>query len=135
LDIVSHALEPFETTDGRAARITIVGDNIHFPPKSALALGIVFNELATNAVKYGALANEAGSLRIHWRTERSPGRIRVNLQWQETGGPPVKPPSRKGFGSRAIERVVVHELEGTVDLDYRAEGLICKMIISVPTDS
>jgi PAS domain S-box-containing protein len=134
-DIISHALEPFEVADGRVGRIAIVGDNIRFPPKSALALGIVFNELATNAVKYGSLANDAGSLRIYWVTETSPDGARVVLQWQESGGPPVTQPSRTGFGSRVIERVLAHELEGTVEMDFRAEGLICKMTIPKPAAS
>ena len=69
LDIVHDALEPFGIPNGRVERIVVKGENIPFSPKSALALGIVFNELATNAVKYGALANEAGSILVEWTTE------------------------------------------------------------------
>jgi PAS domain S-box-containing protein len=134
-DIISHALEPFEASDDRAERITIAGDNIRFPPKSALALGIVFNELATNAVKYGALANDVGTLRINWQTVALPEGAQVLLRWQETGGLPLTPPSRKGFGSRVIERVLAHELEGKVEMDYRPDGLVCSMSIPVPKGS
>ena len=72
LDIVHDALEPFGVADGRADRIVITGENIRFPPKAALALGIAFNELATNAVKYGALSNATGSILIEWTIETAP---------------------------------------------------------------
>ena len=66
LDILHDALEPFVVEDGRMDRIVIKGKDIRFRPKAALALGIAFNELATNAVKYGALSNRAGSIEIGW---------------------------------------------------------------------
>ena len=126
-DIVHDALEPFSATDGRAERIVIKGPNVRFPPKAALAFGIAFNELATNAVKYGALSNATGSLLIEWTIEPSSDGNRLILRWVETGGPPLSPPSRKGFGSRMIEQGLALELEGTAHLDYTSEGLICTM--------
>src|ERR1700686_379326 len=89
---------------GRADRIAVTGENVRFPPKSALALGIAFNELATNAVKYGALSNAAGSILIEWTMETIPTGQRLLLNWKEKDGPPFAPPSHKGFGSRVIER-------------------------------
>jgi len=132
-DIVHDALEPFGVADGRAERIVIRGENIRFSPKSALALGIVFNELATNAVKYGALSDEAGSILIEWTNEPAPADARLILRWQEKDGPPVSAPSRIGFGSRVIERSLAHELEGTVNLDFRPDGLVCAMNIAMPS--
>ena len=111
-DILDDALEPFAVSDGRAGRIAIHGENIRFPPKAALALGIAFNELATNAVKYGAFSDATGSIAIEWTTKSTPEGRRVILHWQEKGGPPVTPPSKEGFGSRVIERGLAHELEG-----------------------
>jgi two-component sensor histidine kinase len=96
-----------------------MGENIRFPPKAALALGIAFNELATNAVKYGALSNATGSILIEWTIETAPDGRRLLLSWKEKGGPLVKPPAQKGFESRVIERGLAHELEGTTHLDYR----------------
>jgi two-component sensor histidine kinase len=65
---------------------------------------MVFHELATNSEKYGALSDEvAGQVDICWQTEATPGGARMRLRWQESGGPPVTPPSHKGFGSRLIE--------------------------------
>jgi two-component sensor histidine kinase len=96
-----------------------------------LALGIVFNELATNAVKYGALSNETGSILINWSTESMPAGARLILNWQEKDGPPVSAPSRVGFGSRVITRSLADELEGTVNFDFRRGGLVCAMTIPI----
>src|ERR1700688_1652995 len=132
LDIVHDALEPFGVSGGRADRIAVTGKNIRFPPKSALALGIAFNELATNAVKYGALSNAAGSILIEWTMETTPAGQRLLLNWKEKDGPPVTPPAHKGLGSRVIERGLAHELEGITHLDYRPDGLVCTMDIPLP---
>jgi PAS domain S-box-containing protein len=132
LDIVHDALEPFGVSGGRADRIAVTGENIRFPPKSALALGVAFNELATNAVKYGALSNAAGSILIEWTMETTPAGQGLLLHWKEKDGPPVTPPAHKGFGSRVIERGLAHELEGTIHLDYRPDGLVCTMDIPLP---
>ena len=132
LDIAHDALEPFGVSGGRADRVMITGENIRFPPKAALALGIAFNELATNAVKYGALSNADGSILIGWTTETAPAGKRLLLNWTEKGGPPVTPPAHKGFGSRVLERGLAHELEGAVHLDYRSDGLVCTMDIPLP---
>jgi two-component sensor histidine kinase len=110
----------------------ITGENIRFPPKAALALSIAFNELATNAVKYGALSNASGSILIGWTMGAASAGERLLLSWKEEGGPPVTPPAHKGFGSRVLERGLVHELEGTVHLDYRPDGLVCTMEIPLP---
>jgi PAS domain S-box-containing protein len=135
LDIVHDALEPFGVSGGRADRIAIMGENLRFSPKSALALGIAFNELATNAVKYGALSNAAGSILIEWTMETTPAGQQLLLNWKEKDGPPVAPPAHKGFGSRVIERGLAHELEGIIHLDYRPDGLVCTMDIPLPRGS
>jgi len=132
-DIVHDALEPFGLGDGRTERIVIKGENIRLSPKSTLALGIVFNELATNAVKYGALSNEAGSILIEWTKEPAPADARLILRWREKDGPLVSTHTRIGFGSRVIERSLTHELEGTVNLDFRPNGLACTMTIPIPS--
>lgn len=131
-DIVHDAVEPYVVSGGRTDRIVFAGENIRFMPKAALALGIAFNELATNAVKYGALANEAGSILIEWTTEMTPAGKRLVLKWQEKDGPMVTPPAHKGFGSQVIERGLAHELAGNVHLDYRADGLVCTISIPMP---
>lgn len=132
LDLIKAALEPFGVANGRSEHFVITGRNIRVSPKVALALGIAFHELATNAVKYGAFSNKAGSVLISWTIEPSPEGNRLLLRWQEKDGPPVIPPSRKGFGSRVIERGLAHELEGKVGLDYRPDGVVCTIDFPAP---
>jgi len=132
LDVLHAALEPFGGLDERSGRVEISGENIRFAPKAALALGIAFNELATNALKYGAFSNEYGSIRIEWTVEPSPEGRRLVLIWTEKDGPVVVAPLHKGFGSQVIERGLAHELDGTVQLDYLPEGVVCTMNIPAP---
>ncbi len=134
-DVIKHALEPFDDAGGRADRIVIVGDDIRLPPQTALVLGIGFNELATNAVKYGALSNQAGSVLVEWMIQPSPESSRLILHWREKDGPPVTRPSRSGFGSRMIERGLAHELEGTINIDYLPNGVVCTINIPIPQDA
>jgi two-component sensor histidine kinase len=135
LDLVHGALEPFGVGAGRAQRFAISGENVRLPPKATLALGIALNELATNAVKYGAFANETGSISIAWNIEPATSGDRLILRWEEKGGPPVTPPSRAGFGSQVLGRGLGYELEGAVVLDYQVGGLSCTIDIPAPGGS
>ncbi len=132
LDVVKAAMEPFGVANGRSERFRVTGENVRFPPNAALALGIAFHELATNADKYGAFSGETGCVLIAWTIEPAPDGNRLILTWREENGPPVKPPSRKGFGSRVIERGLALELGGTTRLDYRPDGVVCTIDIPAP---
>jgi two-component sensor histidine kinase len=101
-------------------RVMLDGPDVHLPARMALSLGMVFHELATNAAKYGALSKD-GRLSVSWRREGDG----LAFTWRETGGPPVAVPSRRGFGSRLIERSITSELRGRIEVDYRPEGLVC----------
>ena len=105
-DLIREVLAPYRAAEGRAHRFTIEGENIRLSPKATLALGMAFNELAANAVKYGALSNDAGTISVKWTMEAQPDGRWLCLHWRESGGPTVAMPQRKGFGSRLIERVV-----------------------------
>jgi two-component sensor histidine kinase len=96
------------------------GPPLALDPKTAVALGIVFHELATNAVKHGALSNVNGTVSVSWTFSNE---NMVALQWQEDGGPEVSPPSRAGFGSRVVKLELTHELSGEVELIYDRIGL------------
>ncbi len=133
-DVLETALAPFGVTASQVSRLAVDGENIRFPPRTALALGIAFNELATNAVKYGAFSTAAGSVAVEWSVEATQGGERVLLRWRERDGPPVAPPTRRGFGSQMIERGLAQELNGTVHLDYRPDGLVCTMEFLAPQD-
>jgi two-component sensor histidine kinase len=125
-------LRPFVERGGSRGRFTITGENIQLPPNTALALGIAYHELATNAVKYGSLSNDVGCVLIHWVIEPSPEGDRLRLCWQECDGPLVKVPTRKGFGSRVIERGLAHELVAKVHIEYHQDGLVCSIDIPAP---
>jgi PAS domain S-box-containing protein len=131
-DLVCEVLAPFRADRGRAQRVMVEGDNVRLSPKAALALGMAFNELAANAVKYGALSSDTGTVSIDWTMEEQPDGRWLCLHWREAGGPPVTMPKRKGFGSRLIEQGLAHELEGKIKLDYRPEGVVCTIFVPAP---
>jgi two-component sensor histidine kinase len=121
--IVLGALAPFGA--GESSRFAIEGPDVRLRPRAALSLGMAVHELATNAAKYGALANGTGRICIKWKVERSSGADRLRLRWTESGGPPVQKPQRKGFGSLMIERGLTHDLGGEVQLLYEPAGVVC----------
>lgn len=131
-DLIDASLEPFAVTDSRVERFNVEGCNLRLPPKAALALGIAFHELATNAFKYGAFSNDSGTISITWKIKSSASGKRLLLHWREKGGPKVTPPTRKGFGSQVIERGLGHELHGEVDVDYPPTGVVCMINVPVP---
>jgi two-component sensor histidine kinase len=102
----------------------VTGPKIRVPPRMALALAMVLQELATNAVKYGALSNSTGTIRMTWRVDGT-APARLHFQWEESGGPPVQAPARRGFGTRLIERSLAQELDGDVRIEYAPAGVIC----------
>ena len=108
-------------------RVSLDGGAVRLNANEALSLGLVLHELATNAAKYGALSGDTGGVRVCWRTEGRDGNRRLKLVWSEHGGPHVQAPTRRGFGSRLIERSVTGELGGDVRLEYRGEGLKCEI--------
>jgi two-component sensor histidine kinase len=103
---------------------------LRLQPKASLTLALVFHELATNAVKHGALSNgAAGRIDIAWQVESVPQRNQMRLRWRESGGPPVTPPSHRGYGSRLIERGLAQELNGEVHRDYEPAGVVCEIVM------
>ncbi|WP_157460869.1 sensor histidine kinase [Bradyrhizobium genomosp. I (2014)] len=115
-DVVARAMAPFE-----AGQITFSGPFLEVSPKQALALSLALHELATNAVKYGSLSRPEGRVRIEWEVRTN----QLDLSWRESGGPPVVPPSRRGFGSRLIEGGLVRDMEGQARLEFAADGVRC----------
>ncbi|MDP4004109.1 PAS domain-containing protein [Methylobacterium sp. NEAU K] len=113
--------------NARAGRLRIEGPALDIGPKAALALALMVHELATNAAKYGALTAEMGNVTVTWRIEAAEDEPQVRLTWSESGGPPVLRPTRKGFGTRLIERVLAGTVAGEVALDYRQTGLHCEL--------
>ncbi|MBF9234313.1 sensor histidine kinase [Microvirga alba] len=127
-EILCAELEPYGGIDER--RVCAAGDSIRLTPRQALTFGMAFHELATNAVKYGALSAPQGSVDIAWRTEPdSTGKPLLKVDWVEKNGPPVREPARKGFGSKLIERGIRHELDGSLDMRFHPEGLRCSFAV------
>lgn len=126
-DVVNAALEPFHAPAGMAERFQITGPDLRLLPKTTLALGIAFHELAGNAVRFGSLSNEQGTVAVNWSIEAPPGGDQLHIRWQESGGPPVIPPGHKGFGSHVLERGLASELGATIRLDYPRDGVTCSI--------
>jgi two-component sensor histidine kinase len=124
--LVGQALHPYASSDG--SNVQISGDVVLLRPSAALTFSLVLHELTTNAAKHGALHEPGGFIAVDWRVQ-SKGGGELHLHWAETGGPPVQPPVRRGFGLELIERSVAHELGGQAVLDYRVEGLSCDITV------
>ena len=110
-------------------RYKLDGPDLGLSPARALALGLLFHELATNAAKYGALSSPEGCVKVRWSVEHLDGQDRLVIAWTEEKGPKVSPPARKGFGSRLIERSLKGELGGEATLDYLEDGLHCRVVL------
>jgi two-component system, chemotaxis family, CheB/CheR fusion protein len=126
-DILINELQSYmREADGR---VKVGGPDIAFSPPQALALGLVFHELATNAVKYGALSEPKGRVAVTWGIENG----RLNITWLERDGAKVLKPERNGFGTELIERELKSALAARVTFDYAPQGV--EVQISIPRDS
>lgn len=109
-------------------RFTITGPAVRLEPQQMLALSMALHELGTNAAKYGALSVVTGRVEVTWTTIRSTSGRSLRLQWREFGGPAVQPPTRRGFGSKLIERALRDALDGEVSLTFKPTGVICTVL-------
>ena len=102
------------------------GADIIVGAKQSLSLALAIHELATNAIKYGALTSDHGRVEISWQESEEQATPTFQFVWKEIGGPPVEVPSRRGFGSQLIERVLTADF-GKVEVLYEPTGLICRL--------
>jgi PAS domain S-box-containing protein len=116
-EVVDAALIPHRTGEGR---FTITGPDVTINGRQGLGVSLALHELATNAAKYGALSGTEGFVSISWDIPKTGQFV---FDWQESGGPPVAKPSRKGFGSVLIEKIVATYFEGSATLEYHPEGV------------
>lgn len=121
-ELLAHAVQEDQ--------VTIGGPPVRLQGKAAETLGLALHELATNAVKYGALAVQAGGLSVTWKLVPSGEVARLCLEWRETGVPLAGPPERRGFGRELIERSVPYELGATAELEFLPDGVRC--VIEMP---
>lgn len=118
-EVIAGALAPHRVDP---TRLSVGGPVVELAADHALTLALAINELITNAIKYGALSNDSGRVVLSWQAGLSGSGEMFRLNWVESGGPPVVPPKRVGFGSRLIERIVAQKLGADVRLDYAPEG-------------
>ncbi|HEX3666799.1 MAG TPA: PAS domain S-box protein [Rhizomicrobium sp.] len=125
LDIARASLAPFMTS-GRPDAIALGGSNIFIPETTAVGLALAFHELATNALKYGALKSPRGRVSLTCRAETLDDSARVYVAWKETGGETKQEaPTRTGFGTRVIEAAMNSERDGTVNMNFEPDGFHC----------
>jgi PAS domain S-box-containing protein len=119
--IAAQEFAPYSGQD--EARVRIDGPQVLLEPNAAQAIAVILHELATNAAKYGALSAPEGQIELHW-SHAADGQL--ILRWTEKGGPAVRVPESKGFGTRLIERTV-DQLKGHARFDWGSKGLICEI--------
>jgi PAS domain S-box-containing protein len=117
---------------GAEGRISLEGPPIDLPSEIAVPIGMAIHELTTNAAKYGALSNRTGRVAVTWSLEPGGAAGILRFHWRESGGPPVKPPSRQGFGSRLLQRVLITQVQAEVETDYDPGGFSLTMRAPIP---
>jgi PAS domain S-box-containing protein len=125
-NLVKQELSPYSHEGEERTRID--GPTVMLKPDVAQAIAVALHELATNAAKYGALSGAKGEVHVKWSCAADD---RVMLRWTEAAGPPVNPPTHKGFGTDVIGAMIRAHVGGDMRLDWRTEGLVCE--IALPT--
>jgi light-regulated signal transduction histidine kinase (bacteriophytochrome)/CheY-like chemotaxis protein len=110
----------------RAGRIHMGGPDVALDPKAFASLALVVHEMMTNSAKYGALADSTGEVEVVWNLDQSSSLV---IEWKESGGPPVQPPSRRGFGTTIIERSIPFDLSGEAELRFKLLGVQARFVI------
>jgi PAS domain S-box-containing protein len=127
IDVIAGALMPYGGVEDD--RFQVAGPPLRLQPRAAVALAMGLHELATNALKYGAMSVDRGTVELSWTVvEDHPPRLR--MIWSEQGGPPVIAPVKRGFGTRLIERSLAHDLAGTAQITFASKGVTC--VIDAP---
>jgi two-component sensor histidine kinase len=127
--VVDRALAVHASGDEQ--RVLMEGPPLRVSPRVSLSLAMALHELATNAVKYGALSAPSGKVEVRWTLEEADAELR--LVWRETGGPKPAAPKRKGFGMRLLERVLAQDIGGTVAVEFTEVGLVCT--VTAPSEA
>lgn len=113
-------------------RCTLAGPPVRLTPRTALLFAMAHHELCTNAAKYGALSDDNGRVAITWHEGGPAGDRRLHLRWEESGGPPVEPPRRAGFGMRLLEGALARDLGAEVRLSFPPTGVVCEIEVPRP---
>lgn len=130
-ELLLMELAQYRSPDG--ANVIIEGPPVSVGSRSAQSLALAFHELATNAAKYGALSDACGRVTVTSAYIGEGEKGQLVIDWRETGGPPVKPPTRRGFGTTFIKEVIARTFRADVVMEYPPEGLVCRM--TLPKDA
>lgn len=129
-EMIATEVKPFD----RGRSTSAIGPDVVLTSRSSLSLALVIHELATNAAKYGGLSVEGGRLDVVWQVNGSGDALRLEIDWRESGGPPVAKPSRRGFGTKLIEISLVRGLGATVEREFLEAGVRCRIAIPLKPD-
>ncbi|WP_230531890.1 PAS domain-containing protein [Microvirga roseola] len=129
-DLVQTELGPYE--DEARNQVLVEGPHVELPSEAAVPIGMAIHELTTNAAKHGALSTFGGKVEVSWRIEPGGERGVLHFSWTERGGPRVSLPTRQGFGSRLLQRVLTAQLQADVKMDFQEEGLRFTMVMPIP---
>ncbi|MEW6642980.1 MAG: HWE histidine kinase domain-containing protein [Pseudomonadota bacterium] len=128
-DIMKVSLAPLQGDKGH--RFALSGPAVDLPPTSAVPAAMIVHELCTNAIKYGALSNDRGTVTLQWAATPDERGTVVSMTWSEAGGPPVERPQQEGFGSRLIANLT-RQMHGSFETRYPPSGLICHIKFIAP---
>jgi PAS domain S-box-containing protein len=131
-DILRNELDPFD--DG-SKRVYLSGPRVEISSRLAVALGMAIHEFTTNAAKYGALSVYGGKVAVRWRVTIEARRRTLEFNWLESGGPPVVPPARQGFGSRLLNFVLPGQIQARSHIDYRPQGVRLQCALPLPVEA
>ena len=129
-ELIQTELGPYE--DEARNRIVVEGPHVELPSEAAVPIGMAIHELTTNAAKHGALSTFGGQVEVTWRIDPGEERPMLHFSWIEHGGPRVTQPTRQGFGSRLLQRVLTTQLQAQVNMDFQEEGLRFSMTMPIP---
>lgn len=129
-NLLRHELEPYD--DGSPGRVLLDGPAVDLPSAAAIPLGMAIHELATNAVRYGVLSVLGGSVTVSWALMEEQDRRELTIEWVERNGPAISPPTRKGFGSQLLERVLSNQTGACAMISYDPEGLRAHLAVPLP---
>jgi PAS domain S-box-containing protein len=130
--LLTQELGPYSDTPEFS--IVLEGPAVELPSQIAVPLGMTIHELTTNAVKYGSLGKEGGSVEVNWAIVAKDGRRALSCEWRERDGPIVTPPVRQGFGSILLHRVLSQQIGAAVQVDFPPEGFYLHMVVPIEVE-
>lgn len=132
-DILRSELDAFDS--GIGGRITLQGPEVALTSQIAVSLGMAIHELTTNAAKHGALSVYGGKVEVTWSVTIDATRRTLTFDWVESGGPPVKEPTREGFGSRLLDFVLPGQIQARTRIEYAPEGVRVHCSLPLPAET